>query len=110
MRDKILKWFGTGRVGASSTAMALAAVGMPNDGSHPHDSADLNGCLLLLDAVPEIRQHMDKVAAMSDEWARLVARWGELERCFLDEAGFDGCKSKNACGTYNLMRTILHTD
>ena len=64
MKDKILNWFGAGQVGASSKAMALAAAGMPNDKSHPYDPDDLNRCLLLLEAVPEIRQHMDKVAAI----------------------------------------------
>ncbi|MDZ4341323.1 MAG: hypothetical protein U1E51_02665 [Candidatus Binatia bacterium] len=106
MKDKILKWFGQGQVGASSRAMALAAVGMPNDGSHPYDPDDFNRCLLLLEAVPEIRQHMDRVAAINKTWAKLVDRWGEVEQCFLDEVGLDWQWGRHATRTYELMKQI----
>lgn len=106
MKDKILNWFATGRVGASSKAMALAAVEMPHDRSHPYDPDDLNRCLLLLDAVPEIRNHMDKVAAISDTWAKLVERWSEVEQCFLDEVGLNWTKGDRAPRTYELMKAI----
>jgi len=107
MKDKILRWFGSGKVGASSKAMALAAVGIPNDGSHPHDPADFNRCLLLLDAVPEIRSRMDFVSDISETWAVLVSRWDEIETCFLDEAGLDWCKKKTAPRTYSLMKAVM---
>ena len=106
MKDKILNWLGTGRVGASSKAMALAVLGIKNDGSHPYDPDDFNRCLLLLKAVPEIRQHMDKVAAMNKTWERLVERWEELELCFLAEVGLDWWKAKSAPKTYALMKSI----
>ena len=106
IKDKILNWFGTGQIGASSKAMALAAVGVPNDGSHPHDPGDLNRCLMLLDSVPEIRLYMDKVAAMSDTWNILVERWDEVEQCFISEAGLNWRKSGHAPRTYDLMKTI----
>jgi len=106
MKDKILNWFGAGQVGASSKAMALAAAGMPNDKSHPYDPDDLNRCLLLLEAVPEIRQHMDKVAAMSSTWGRLVERWDEMEQCFLDEVGLRWTKARSAPKTYAMMQEI----
>ena len=106
MKDKILRWFGTGKVGASSRAMALAAVEMPNDGSHPLDPADFNRCLLLLEAVPEIRQRMDRVAAISKTWAKLVDHWAEVEKCFLDEVGLDWSNGQRATRTYNLMKDI----
>ena len=106
MKDKILEWFGTGEVGASSRAMVLAAVGMPNDGCHPLDPADFNRCLLLLEAVPEIRQHMDRVAAISKTWGKLVDRWDEVEKCFLNEVGLDWCKGDSASVTYDLMKDI----
>lgn len=106
MEYKILEWFATGRVGASSKAMALAAVDVPNDKSHPYDPDDLNRCLLLLEAVPEIRNKMDKVAAMSDTWGKLVARWDEVEQCFLDEVGLNWSKARRATKTYELMKEI----
>lgn len=106
MKDKILDWFVTGRVGASSKAMACAVLGMKHDKSHPRDPADFNRCLLLLEQAPEIRQHMDKVAAINDTWAKLVERWDEVERCFMDEVGRDWCKARSAPKTYDLMKTI----
>jgi hypothetical protein len=107
MKYKILNWFATGSVGASSKAMALAAVGVSIDNAcHPLDPDDLNRCLLLLEAVPEIRNHMDKVAAISDTWAKLVDRWDEVERCFLDEVGLNWAKGDRAPRTYDLMEDI----
>ena len=106
MGDKILNWLGTGWVGASSKAMALAASGMVNDGSHPCDPDDLNRCLLLLEAVPEVRQHMDKVKAMGGSWPPLVDRWDEVEKCFLDEVGLNWTKASSAPKTYALMKDI----
>lgn len=106
MKDKILEWFATGRVGASSQAMACAAAGLPSDKSHPYDPGDFNRCLLLLEAAPEIRDCMDKVAEISGTWAKLVARWDEVEKCFLDEVGLNWCKAHSAPKTYELMKQI----
>lgn len=107
MQNEVLKWFGTGRCGESSKAMALAVTGAPGRTDHPWDPDDLNRCLLFLEAVPEARNHMDKVAALSPTWARLVARWGEIETAFLDEVGRDWCKAKSAPKTYALMNSII---
>jgi hypothetical protein len=106
MREKILIWFATGGVGASSKAMACAVLGLQNDGYVPADPSDLNRCLLLLDSVPEIRNHMDKVAAISDTWERLVAKWDEVEQCFLEEVGLNWINGGHATKTYELMKKI----
>lgn len=110
MKDKILNWIGTGEVGASSTAMALAAVGAKNDGRYPFDPDDFNRCLLLLEAVPEIRQNMDKVAAINAFWSRLIEHWDELEKCFIDEVGLGWTKGKRAPKTYEILSDILRGD
>lgn len=111
MKENILMWFATGQVGTSSKAMVLAVLDFPQDpdwpDEYPYHPVELNGCLLLLEAAPEIRDHMDKVAALSERWARLVARWDELEKCFLDECGLDWSKGYEAHWTYKLMREIL---
>ncbi len=106
MKDEILNWFGTGRVGSSSKAMAIASIGSNNDGSHPYDPDDLNRCLLLLEAVPEIRQHMDKLAAINETWGKLIGRWDEVEQCFIDEVGLSWTKGRSAPKTYKLMKDI----
>jgi hypothetical protein len=106
MKEKILNWLCVGECGSSSKAMAFAALGMPNNGSHPYDPDDLNRCILLLDMVPEIRQHMDRVASINGTWALLVARWQEVEQCFIDEVGFNWSKGKRAPRTYQIMKDI----
>ena len=112
MKDAILDWYANGETGISSKAMASALVDIiPTNqwakfGNHPSDPSDFNRCLKLLNAVPEARNHMDKVAKLSDVWARLVDRWDELEKCFLDEVGYDWCKAKEAPKTYALMKEI----
>jgi len=106
MKDKILNWFATGRVGQSSKAMAFCIAGLDGPKSHPYDPDDLNRCLLFLDAVPEARKHMDKLRELSPTWAKLVERWAEIEASFLDEVGLDWCKARSAPKTYDLMKAI----
>lgn len=105
MKDKILEWFATGRVGASSKAMACAVAGMPNDKSHPHDPDDLNRCLMFLKAVPEARQHFDKVAALNEYWKVLIDNFADIESSFIVE--FEGEKKGEKGSTYKLMRSLL---
>lgn len=109
MKDKILNWFGTGRVGASSKAMALHISGAQCDGSYPLDPDDLNRCLLFLKAVPEARAELPRMATLNRQWAALVARWDELESLFLSEAGEDwSLTQRGAPKTYKLMTEILY--
>ncbi len=107
IQTKVLNWIATGRVGASSKTMAMAACGLPNEGSYPYDPDDLNRCLLLLKAVPEVREHFDKIAALGVVWARLVERWAEIETSFLDEVGLNWSKAKSAPKTYDLMQEVI---
>lgn len=109
MRDKILAWFATGQVGASSKAMALAIGGYPFDGSYPYDPADFNRCLLFLQAVPESREHMDVLRIINPTWSRLVDNWDVLEATFLEEVGLNWSKGQRlpARKTYDLMHEII---
>jgi hypothetical protein len=109
MKDKVLNWMGTGRVGASSKAMALHMTGAPCDGSYPHDPDDLNRCLLFLEAVPEAREHLPRMATLNKVWAALVGRWDEIEASFLGEVGRDWCDAHSAPKTYKLMREVIDT-
>ncbi len=109
MKDKTLEWFANGQVGSSSKAMAKAVNGIYNEGDkeYPSDPSDFNRCLLFLDAVPEARQHLDEVAALSEYWKALIERFDEIEACFLDEVGFDWSKAKSAPKTYALMKKVI---
>lgn len=106
MKEKILNWFCTGEVGASSKAMAQCFAGVKGGYSHPYDPDDLNRCLLFLEAVPEAREHMDKLRELSSTWVKLVERWAEVEASFLDEVGRDWCKARSAPKTYELMKAV----
>lgn len=107
IQTKVLNWLATGRVGASSKAMAMATLSLPNDGSYPLDPDDLNRCLLMLEAVPEVREHFFTIANIGVCWARLIARWPEIETCFLEEAGLNWCKARSAPKTYELMKEVI---
>lgn len=107
IQSKVLAWIATGRTGMSSKAMAMTACGLPSDKSYPSDPSDLNRCLLLLDAVPEVRDHFDKIAALGLVWGRLIARWGEIEAAFLEEAGPNWTKAQSAPKTYALMKEVI---
>ena len=74
--------------------------------SYPHDPADLGRCLRLLEAVPEWRSRLGEMAECSTVWARLVARWEEMEVAMRDEVGIGWEKGYEAPKTYALMRVI----
>ncbi len=109
LRENVLNWLMTGQVGASSRAMATHLCGAPCDGSYPHDPDDFNRCLLFLEAVPEARDLLPRMAAVNPTWAALVARWAEIEAAFLAEAGLNGCKSQRAPNTYRLIREAIES-
>lgn len=106
MKDEILNWFATGRVGASSQAMACCFAGIEGDISHPSDPDDLNRCLLFLKAVPEARNHMDELRKLSTIWNELIDRWDKLENIFLAEVGLNWMHGTRATKTYELMKEI----
>lgn len=106
MKNEILKWFATGHVGDSSRAMACCIAGLSGGVAHPSDPEDLNRCLLFLESVPEAREHMGKLRGLSPTWAKLVDRWPEVEKSFLDEVGLNWCKGGHAKKTYALMKAI----
>jgi hypothetical protein len=77
-------WAATGDTGTSSKAIMRVMLGETlTDGyCYPHDAWDLGRCIGLLDAVPEWRASMSRMAAVGPEWAALAQRWEELERSY----------------------------
>lgn len=112
MSANITKWLAGRGVGSSSRFMAVVALGFDYEDDydtapHPHDPDDLNRCMKLLMAAPEVREAFPKIAAASEIWAALIARWSELETSFIDEAGIDWSKARSAPKTYALMKSII---
>ena len=114
MSKRILQWLAGGRRGRSSEAMALVALDVKiapgteaDRTAHPYDPDDFNRCLILLKQAPEVRESFPQIATLSREWKALIARWDEIEKLFLEEAGYDWSRAKTAPRTYALMREIL---
>lgn len=91
MKTKVLNWFVSGETGISSETMAAAVCDIkPNKkwsglGNHPSDPDDFKRCVKFLEAVPEARNHLNKVAALSKQWEKLITNWDELEMLFHEE-------------------------
>ncbi len=105
---KVIKWLCNGEVGSSSECMAMwLAFGEIGDVNHPHDPADLDRCLRLLDAAPELRGVLTNMAKLSPSWNALISSWDAIEKSHLDEVGLGWTKARRAPKTYDLMRTVL---
>lgn len=89
LERKLLSWFFNGDVGLSSKAIASACLDIKTDDHtyHPCDTGDLRRCIALLDAVPELRPLLPKVATLSPVWSALIANWDKLEATFRQEQG-----------------------
>jgi hypothetical protein len=53
--------------------------------SHPRGAGDFDECLQLLQTAPGLRKELPKMAALSPEWMRIVAGWGQLEETYRQE-------------------------
>jgi len=87
--------------------MALQTCGIINEGDYPHDPDDLNRCLLLMEAIPEVREALPKMRELGPVWSALVDRWDEIERTFLAEAGYNWTRRRRAAQTYQLMQFTI---
>ena len=50
-----------------------------------HDPDDFGRCLGLLEAVPELREHVPKMAEHGKVWTAYVAHWAEMEALYQEE-------------------------
>lgn len=106
MSRSILKWLGGNDVGASSKAIALAAMGeMPPNPSYPHDADDFGRCRRLLALTSDAARGLDILSRKGGPvWAALVARWTDIELAFVEDEK-TGWK-QHTC--YDLMKSIIH--
>lgn len=107
----LLDWLASGRRGVSSNSIVQHLTGVQAVGDWyidiPHDPADLDRCLKLLDAVPLLRPLLPRMATASPMWAALIERWAEIEASHLDEVGLGWTKARSAPKTYALMRSVI---
>lgn len=53
--------------------------------SHPLDPADFGRCVRMLEAAPEYRPLVPRMATLSPTWAAYAARWDEMEAMYREE-------------------------
>ena len=110
LQTKTIKWLAHGDTGMSSESMAFwIAFDEPVDDlhAHPHDPDDLDRCLQLLEAAPEMRPLLGKMASVSPVWAALVGQWEQITLSHMDEVGLGWSKARSAPKTYALMRKVI---
>jgi hypothetical protein len=100
MKAAALRWLAEGETGSSSKTLAHFITGAPedidNDPSVPYDGSDFRRCMGFFQAVPEARGHMDKMIPVSDQWAKLVGAWDELEALWSAEHESGKCPGLKA--------------
>jgi hypothetical protein len=86
MQTAARRWLRDGRVGSSSYALCVGITGVtdpareePVDSDIPWDAGDFERCAMFFKAVPEAREHLDKMLEQGPYWAAVVPRWAELE-------------------------------
>ena len=90
LEGRIARWQVDGEQGNSAKAILLRMSGRrQTETGHPHDTADLRRCMLLLARFPEWRERMGEMADVSGEWAMFSQAWPMLERLFHEESGPD---------------------
>lgn len=103
----IIKWLANGEVGESSKTMAIVALGeLPRERSHPRDPDDLNRCIKLVAAAPEVIDAFPAIRVISTKWAAVIDNWEELRDLFIEEVGFNWSKGSRAAKTYNRMKEL----
>jgi len=75
----------------------------PTYQTYPLDPSDFGRCVGLLDAAPELRDSLPKMAECEPVWAALVAAWSELESLYREES-----PSGNAPKLYARMKSIIN--
>jgi hypothetical protein len=102
----VLQWLAPGVKATSPVAMAMGACGIRRHKSYPVDAVDFQQCLLLLENLPEIRNHFRKIGEISSIWKRLVEQWEDIEKVFLEEAGLYWERASSAPRTDSALRNV----
>lgn len=105
---KVLEWQANGEVGVSSATLASIAVGLKKNiygGSFgaPHDAADFRRCMLLVEQIPEIREHFPKVAIRVPKFKAILKEWDSLVALLKNEMQQHGSRAPE---TYKRIKEL----
>lgn len=97
-----LRWEYEGHVDAASQTLCDVLVRRPAGlpaleklPQAPSTAASLDCCLRFLEAIPEVRECLPRMAEVSEEWARRIAHWPELEASLVqDRLSGDGTRTQ----------------
>ncbi len=101
-------WLRSDDTGTSSLTMAAVLfnagkyASSQRDWCHPWDPADFGRCHRFLEAVPEARARLPKMAEVSHEWKALVEHWDELTALYHEEL-----PQKKAPKLYARMQALI---
>ena len=98
LKERLMRWLRDGEVGLSSSAICYTTMcdrypdlrslmKPPRAGDYPRDSCDFRRRELFLAAVPEAREQLHRMSAVSQQWASLVPAWDEIRELCAQEAG-----------------------
>lgn len=106
----VVEWMAGSDTGASSKALAIAAVtGTAPRLDYPLDPADFGRCARLIHRLPDVRDLAFPILAeKSPMWAALIGAWDEIHACMEDEVGIAWTKGNKAPRTYDLMLKVRH--
>lgn len=111
---RVLWWYENGERGVSAETLLanfitvqgnLAAMKIKkrprSEWGHPHDPSDFGRCHKLLEALPELREHLDQMKDVSRVWSNLVDNWDKLT-AMLQEQLTTGKRN----GMYEFMKEL----
>lgn len=101
-------WLSYGERGMSSEAMFYwLAFRASHSTAVPLDTHDLRRCRLMLEAIPELKAEVPKMADLSHTWAVIVAVWDDLCK-MMDHEVPDWRKTPGwGAGTYQRLNVLI---
>ncbi len=80
------KWLATGNIGCSSRTMLSITLGYIEDKpSYPMDASDFSRCIDLIEMVPEVGNHFNRIADSHPVWKVLIEEWSNLVNLLVDD-------------------------
>lgn len=97
-------WIRNGEHGTSSKTLLKYTFGTDitrNCENHPLDPDDFRRCYLLIKAVPQLKNYLQRMNDVSSVWAGLVENWDKLTEMLEEQM-----RTKKPNGMYEFMKSL----